>query len=108
MKSQYERIHSVKFFKDPSEHAHRACLRGKRRSSLKRRRSGVNHTPSADDRFHRTFAATLRSAGLLEIVVKTLKLLGENVRLQKEIDQLAQVTITYSKTLQEELQTRRK
>ena len=50
----------------------------------------------ADDRFHRTFAS-VRSTGLLESVSQTV---GEKLQTRKEIDQLAQVTITCCKMVQ--------
>ncbi|KAJ7387635.1 hypothetical protein OS493_000970 [Desmophyllum pertusum] len=87
--------------KDPSEHARRSRLHGIRKGSLKAPRRGGLTGKQNENRFNKTIAV-LRSSGLLEITTQTSKLLEESFKLQKEIDQLKQATLAYTRTLIQE------
>ena len=89
--------------KDPNGYVHRARILGTRKSALKGpRRSELNGTTRNGNRFNKTIAV-LQFAGLLGIVTQTSKLLEENIKLQKEIDQLEQATLAiFRRTLKED------
>lgn len=57
-------------------------------------------TKNDPGRFNRT-VAILRYSGLLELTAQTSKLLEENIKLQKEIDQLERETCCYRETIHE-------
>ncbi|EDO37356.1 predicted protein [Nematostella vectensis] len=70
-------------------------------------RSHHNKKNNQQDRFSRT-ANALKQAGLLELTLQTAQLMQENDQLQKEIDKLQEQTISFSKTLQAQLEDKLK
>ena len=87
-----------------SSSAYQSHVLRKRKRSQRKRNGTKTSTKHGElgkndaDRFNRTMAA-LRSAGLMEIISQTSKLLDENRVLQKKIDQLEQETSSFRRTL---------
>ena len=54
------------------------------------------------ERFNRT-ASVLHQAGLMEMALKTAKIMEENAQLQKDIDALKEDAMNFAKSLQEKL-----